>query len=269
MTMNKIKFSEGGQPVYLDDLQLLQDNDTSAMAALVKMLGNGENVFLFQKGGWDVIEQDESGVTVLIKAETFIANGEFLSWEDTNLQVPYNMIEEPVYLCINTVEADRRQFDDGQERPCRIARKVYISQDNTGAAEYYNYYELPVLSDLVKQMVGIKEPELWQQITAHFFNGYSGIIKYKDLGDCYRVRVDIRSNSKATIDGSILLFATDKTFLQYFRSSCEAYVRTGNGVIGGQLLGFEGNVRLDIQLPFDDASCPADVPVRIVFELPK
>ena len=31
MTMNRLKFNEGGQPVYVDDLETLQENDTVSM----------------------------------------------------------------------------------------------------------------------------------------------------------------------------------------------------------------------------------------------
>lgn len=271
MNMNRIKFSEGGQPVYLDDLQQLQENGISSMATLLNILGNGERAFLLQRtnGSGEFLDQDDAHITFLVKAGTVVVNGEFLSWEDTTIKVPLGMMDSPLYICIKTVEADRRQFDDGQERPCRIQKQAYISLDHTGVSDFYNYFELPALPDLLKKVVGIKESEAWQRVGATFFNGYSGTVEYKELGDCYRVRVDIRSSNTNATEGSVLLFATDKTFLQYFRSSCEAYMQTENGVLGGQLLGFEGNVHLDIQLPFDDASSPADVPVKIVFEIPK
>lgn len=47
--MNRLKFNEGGQPVYLDDLKLLQDNDEGAMSSLMEALGGGKTAFLLKK----------------------------------------------------------------------------------------------------------------------------------------------------------------------------------------------------------------------------
>lgn len=266
--MNRLKISEGGQPIYLDDLQLLQDNDIFSIKSLLQALGNGQRAFLLQPLQADFLNYDESQekTTFLVKSGTLVVDGCFLTWSDTELQV--SDWDMPMYLCVKTFDTDKRLFEDGQNRNCRTGKEVYLSLDPSGVSEYYSAFELPLFSNLIKESIGYKEA-VWQQIKVTFSNGYTGTVKFKEQSDCYRVYVDIKSNNHKALSGSLLLFYTDKTFLQYFRSPCEAFVRTENGVAGGQLYGFEGNIYLDLQLPFDDASCAADVPVKVIFELPK
>lgn len=266
--MNRLKFSEGGQPVYLDDLRLLQDNDVSAMKFLLQALGNGQKTFLLQPLKVEGLKPDESGTKTefIVKAGTAVVDGEFMAWNDTSFQIgDWNT---PIYLCIRTTNTDNRLFEDGQERNCRTSKEAYLSLDKDGATEYYPIYDLPVLFDVIKDVVGYKEP-VWRQIKVHFFNGYTGTVRFKELAECYRVWVDIKSDIYEEIEGDIMLFYTDITFLQNFRSSCIASIVSENGVQSCQLHGFEGTVRLDILLPVDDLSCAAEVPVKIVFEIPK
>lgn len=267
--MNRIKFNEGGQPVYLDDLQLLQENDISAMKELLKALGNGHNAFLLHElQTEDLIFDETLQKTVLfVKSGTLVLDGEFLTWPETKLQV--DDWETPIYLCIRTSDMDTRQFEDGQNRNCRTCKEAYLSVDHSGVNEFYSIYDIPRFQNLVKDMIGYKNTETWQMIKVEFCNYYTGTVRFKEQTECYRVWVDIKSTSYETINGSLVLFNTDKTFLQYFRSSTEAFVRTENSVSSGQLYGFEGTVYLDLQLPVDDATRPSDVPVKIVFEIPK
>lgn len=263
--MNRLKINEGGQPVYLEDLQLLQDNGISSINLLLSALGRGRSTMLFEKPTYQYTENEAGDFIIKVNQGTAFINGDFVSWRDAVVE-PQS--EDDLWLCVREIPGDKRIFDDGQQRNCIVSREGYISADPAGAAVSYKLTSLSCIADYIQELIGYKIA-VWQNIKVSFFNGYSGTVRYKELDDCYRVSVDIKSNSYKELTGSPLLFYSDKTFLQYFRSSGEAFVRTENGVAGGQLYGFEGNVYLDLQLPFDDASCAADVPVKMIFELPK
>lgn len=46
MTMNRLKFNEGGQPVYVDDLETLQENDFGMRKAMLSVMTMGSKAFL-------------------------------------------------------------------------------------------------------------------------------------------------------------------------------------------------------------------------------
>lgn len=49
--MKTLKFNEGGQPVFLDDLKTLQDNQQETSSQLMSVLGNSQKAFLMKKPG--------------------------------------------------------------------------------------------------------------------------------------------------------------------------------------------------------------------------
>lgn len=52
--MNKLKFNEGGQPTYLDDLKTLQDNHSTALESLLAGLTGGvSEAYLLQPYSFD------------------------------------------------------------------------------------------------------------------------------------------------------------------------------------------------------------------------
>lgn len=266
--MNRLKFNEGGQPVYLDDLKLLQDNDEGAMSSLMEALGGGKTAFLLKKiDVTDASADIEAGTTSFtFKSGILVVGGEFLVWPETRLSV--KTWNDPVYLCIRETDTDSRTFEDGQTRTCVKSREVYLSLDYAGVQEYYNIFDLPTFADVVKDFLGYKE-NVWKSVNVNFQNGYSGSVKYQDLTEFYRVWINIKSSNMDSISGSVWLFYSDASFLQYFQSSTKAYVQTENGILSFSLYGFEGNVRADVNLPYDDAENAGSLPVRIIFEIPK
>lgn len=264
--MNRLKFSEGGQPIYLEDLQLLQDNEKSSAGQVLSALCCGRSTMLFEKPTYQYTENEAGDFVIKVSQGTAFINGDFVSWRDAVIVGPQS--EDDLWLCVREIPGDKRTFDDGQLRSCMVSREGYISADPAGAVVSYKLNSLRCIADYIQELIGYKIA-VWKNIKVSFLNGYSGSVKYKELDDCYRVYVDIKSNNHKELSGSLYLFYTDKTFLQYFLSPCDAFVHTENGVSSGKLYGFEGNVCLDLQLPFDDATSAADVPVKMTFELPK
>lgn len=261
-----MKFNEGGQPVYLDDLRLLQDNSRAAAEQVLSAIGRGRSTMFLERPFYTYTEDDAGEFVIKVTGGSAFVNGDFVSWGET---VVHDVdLKDDLWLCIRNTDTDKRIFDDGQQRACSVCREGYISGDPTGAAEHFKLTELRDIADYIQELINYKV-SVWKDISVEFFNDYKGTVRYKDMDDCYRVQIKIKSTNYSNISGDLILFYTDQTFLQYFHSSTKASVQTENGVRGCHVYGFEGTVHLDVQLPFDDADCAAAVPVNIIFEIPK
>lgn len=264
--MNRLKFNEGGQPVYLDDLRLLQDNSKAAVDYLLSAITRGQPSLFLEQPTYRYIEDDVVGPAIEVSKGTAYLYGDFVSWDKTI--IPGIQSLGDLYLCICETDSDRRFFDDGQQRACLVYREGYISNDHVGASKYIGLSGTWDIFDYLQDAIGYK-PNQWRNVAVQFANGYKGTVRYKEMDDCYRVYINIRSTNTNAISGSIFLFSTDSPILGYFYSPRTACIQTENGVMGCSIHGFEGQVYLDVNLPFVDADCAADVPVKIIFEIPK
>ena len=266
--MKRLKFNEGGQPVFLDDLKVLQENDDNSVRTLFRALGNGENAFLLKKPEVADVSasEDDYTTTFTLKSGVIVVDGEPLSWPDTELTIPD--WETPIYLVVNREDSDSRVFEDGQSKACVTDITVTPKLDNSGAAEWYALYSLRKLEDLVKDFIGIKENS-WKNIPVTFYNGYSGDVKYQDLDFCRRVYINISSKNSSPLSGDVLLFYCDESFLHNFDSPVSTSVVTENGILSFTIGGFEGMVRASVSLPADDIDSASLLPVKTIFELPK
>lgn len=128
--MNKLKFNEGGQPVYLDDLRLLQGNDMAATRWLLNTLGATTFV-----GEEPVVDTNADG-SYTVEGGTAWVKAELLQWDDTDFSS--SEWTGTVWLCIKETDTDTRTFEDGQDRACATEKSAYLSVDNTGVSESYN-----------------------------------------------------------------------------------------------------------------------------------
>ena len=192
--MNRLKFSEGGQPVYLDDIKLIQENDITAVRAIISALSNDVEVFLLKDMSAEIVSATENGSTFIVHSGVLVVNGEFLRWEDTTVNVI--TWDDPLYACVKETENDRRVFEDGQERSCVITKEVYLSTNHDGISTFYNLFELPVFSDLIKNLIGYNT-SVWQNVDVTFYNGFSGQVKKKVVdGETY-ISINIRSSRES------------------------------------------------------------------------
>lgn len=271
--MNRLKFSEGGQPVYLEDLETLQANDAASMKQLLAALTGGESVYLLQEveGKLESVDVDKNESTFTVYAGAAMVNGELVDWGETTVTV--STWDDPLYLCLKRSETDNRVFEDGQTRACQTKVEGYISTDKSGVAESYLIWDLPVMVTLMRKALKISDEPGWTQLDVSFRNGYTGSVKWKELTDVYRYKIDIKSTNTAALTGSVNLFYAGENLPGAkggaFVTPTKAYVATENGVQGFELRGFEGMVTANVQLPFDDASTAADLPVKMIFDLPK
>lgn len=198
MNMNKIQFHEGGQPINLDDLQLLQERSTQMFKALIDALSEHAPVFLMKKPKGGVrIATGGTSTSYVIDAGTLVLDGEVLEWQETDMKV--KEWNAPVYICVRRVESDPRVFADGQTRHCRIGKEVYLSLTKDGAAEAYNLFELPILANLMLAAMGIsKDHQQWKAVkVSKWYNGYAGTIRFREAKNKYFFDVNVTSSSNS------------------------------------------------------------------------
>lgn len=191
--MNRLKFNEGGQPVYVDDLETLQENDVTSMKRLLETLTGGVKAYLLADVSAEVVsvDVDKSTTTGKIHGGVAVVDGEFVAWDEATIVL--QTWADPIYLCIKRTETDSRTFEDGQTRACAVETKGYISTDKSGATESYNINDLPVMKDLVRKAIDIADEPSYRQLNVTFRNGYTGRVMVKELSDVYRVKVDIKA----------------------------------------------------------------------------
>ncbi len=267
--MNRLKCNEGGQPVYLDDLETLQANDMQSMALLLAALTGSEGAYLLQEQKGEVA--DDEGKQMKMYGGAAVVNGEIVKWGDTTLTV--DSWDDPLYLCIRRTDADQRTFEDGQTRACATKTEGYLSTNNSGTTESYLVTSLPVMSNLVRKAIGIKEEAGYRQLKVSFMNGYSGTVAVKELTDVYRYKIDIKSTNTTTLTGSVSLFYSEETLpgarSEKFVTPTTAFVCTENGVTAFTLSCAENTVTADVELPCDDVVSASGLSVKMIFELPK
>lgn len=209
--MNRLVFSEGGQPVCLDDLKLLQELFFESMKPFLKALVKTDvfilEDYIFQNAELDE-EKGETKFTLL--SGTLVVNGDFLTWPDTDLSI--QDWSQPIYLCVKNVDSDMRLFEDGQSRNCTQSKEVYASTDSTGADQAYNLYNLHSLLDLLSSALGLGSIKENAKVT--FFNGYSGKVKVNEADNDRQLTINISTSAKSwdTSDGAIskgILFRFD------------------------------------------------------------
>lgn len=195
--MNKILFHEGGQPIQLDDLQLLQENSFSLFKALIDALSGQTPVFLIKRPGASVKVVSKDTTSYVVESGSIVVDGEVLSWPETDMQV--KAWNAPVYACIRDTESDPRVFADGQTNNCRANKSVYLSLTKDGASKAYNIFELPIFPDLLGKVIGVsKSDKDWNQLEIlGGMNGYSGEIYYKELDGVFFFNVNLTSDHEA------------------------------------------------------------------------
>ena len=268
--MNRLLFSEGGQPVCLDDLKLLQDNEQEGIKLLLSALVDTK-VFLLDKIKMDLPKRSEDGrVYFTVKAGTLVVDGELLSWNDTKFSTAD--IAGPRYLCVRDIETDSRIFEDGQSRACVKAKEAYVSLSNEGASLSYDILQLPVFADLLKTKLNIAVDKNWKDIAVTWNNGYTGSFQYQDLGNYYKCRISIKSSLRSwgetgeivgCIDDNNIPRFVSQMFLTggdddttmsefYLVNNIENLMLRGNGV--------------DFS---NDIYSPAMCPINTIFDIPK
>lgn len=214
--MNRLLFNEGGQPVCLDDLKLLQDNEQEGIKLLLSALVDTK-VFLLDKIKMELLKKSEDGKSYfIVKAGTLVVDGELLSWNDTKFST--TDVAKQKYLCVRDIETDSRIFEDGQSRACVKAKEAYVSLSNESASLSYNILQLPVFADLLKTKLNIAVDKNWKDIAVTWNNGYTGSFQCQDLGNYYKCRINIKSSLHSWDNGDGVVGCIDYNNIPQFVS---------------------------------------------------
>ena len=271
--MNRLKFNEGGQPVYLDDLETLQANSMADVATMAKALATDNETFLLRPLQMEHKGDDSVAGTIIytVKAGSAMIKGEIVSWEET--EVSLSLATDPGYLCIKRTESDSRTFEDGQTRACATSVEAWIATSVSGVQEYYNMWDLPNLVTLLRTQLSITDEPAWRNLNVVFLCGYSGTVAVQELTDAYRYKIDISSSDFTTLTGSVNLFYIKEDLpgsqSNVLITPTTAFVATENGITDFKLRCWEQTMYAEVTLPFDDVTSAAALPVKIIFELPK
>lgn len=167
--MNKIKFNSGGQPLFLEDVKLLQDNQEEIIKSLLYALCKEHNVLL-QGGEFDEVD----GGYIITGGKAFIG-GDIVVWED--LPIDESLLEDDWYLCVKEVEEDEREFGDGFNRNCRVNKVVYLSNTTSGAVGYIDLWDTKDFAEVLDGVLGhSSSPIAWHEVHIDdqlIYNGFN------------------------------------------------------------------------------------------------
>lgn len=191
--MNKIKFNSGGQPLFLEDVKLLQDNQEEAISSLLYALCKGNNVLL-QGGEIDVVDD----AYIVTGGKAFIG-GDIVTWEDFELEE--SQLDGELYLCIREIEEDEREFGDGFHRNCRVNRVVYLSDTKTGAAGYIDLWRSNDFKTALRGVMGYSDsPISWYEQEIHkelIYNGFNVEFYHLPVSGGIQIQLKISSENAA------------------------------------------------------------------------
>ncbi len=155
--MNKMLFSEGGQPLYIDDLKTLQENPTNQMSALLQALGANTSVFLLERfqGELKKLNEGDKTTTFQTKKNWLVLDGIIYEIKETTLVA--HSWNDPLYVGVRKSTSDVRTFEDGQERACRETAEAFLTFEKTEGV--FNVSELKTLFDLIAPSIVIKLSE--------------------------------------------------------------------------------------------------------------
>lgn len=221
--MNKLKFNAGGQPVYLDDLNVLQELPAEYASAILRGLLTSP-----------IIEGEIKNLKAMVHFGTENIRGYFLHFYPTQIGSRWHF--EPgcifldgeildfaggtfdlnsgnlFYVIVHNDPLNVRTLDNGSQESCGVSRYAEISATPSETLPSYPSSQLGDLMDTIALKMRAKLnilSEKWVPLRVTFFNGYSGTVEYRELTDCYRIRIDISSEEQfEDVQGDILLFGT-------------------------------------------------------------
>ena len=168
--MNKLVFSEGGQPVYLEDLKLIQDNMRELILSLFP-LTHGRS----WSGSGDAYWPDSVGLPVYATARHRNGNSDANSdwfqahklitpdgiydveetmWTEQD-QEEANANNGPYYL-LNEKVVESREFEDGQTRPVVKQCTAKIVAKCPASGTWYRMANVPCFDGMLEILLDIK-----------------------------------------------------------------------------------------------------------------
>ena len=299
--MNKVLFNTGGQPIYLDDLEVIQKLASESLPEILNLVVR--SAIPSYVGSWTSNEilgnlipmgtvstsskgffvtpfclssrNDETRKVVLqfIDGGFLCIGNDFIKYEATEIEVDYG---SPFYIIIKKDKHDNRTLDNGEQAPCQEHKYAIISNERSQIDECYSSDQFCSLTDAIYNIIKSKidvNARKWTKLNVHFLSGYGGTVEYRELTDCYRFRINIVSNNNTDISGSIPLFDTYESGWPgdiQNTISC-MFGAGGDDETYPSYISFdgEGNARLHCMSANPIEWRPLNCPVKTIFEIPK
>ncbi len=209
----KLLFSEGGQPIFLDDLQMIQDNSANQLNMLMMALGIGNEVFLFNDITANLVSVDtNTGISTIVFERNWLYANEQI-YEIPNTEFEVRSWNQHVYAHIAETNSDNRTFVNGTNHDCLKSSEALLSLQEPQVGMSWDISSLPTLFQIISPKV-LKYQEqtqaptpTWKNLSVEFRNGYTGIVQYKEFEDAYRIRINIESSRDSWDNASSTLFS--------------------------------------------------------------
>lgn len=299
--MNKVLFNNGGQPVYLDDLETIQGVASDVLPGVLKqlvrsaipaygfwtsgaVLGNlvpfgsvspGAKGF-FITPYCTISRNDDTKKAVLDFWEGgYVCIGEeLLEYAATKIEVDYG---SPFYVIVKK-DYENRTLDNGEVAACKEHKYAVISKD-ASESDCYSSADLCSLADAMYNIVfarrGVVLENSWKKLNVYFLNGYSGTVEYRETTDSYRYRINISSTDTNNKTGNIDLFdTTESGWPGGYRNSVSCLFGSGGDDESETCILRFSQERIAYLSPVDSNRTPAvwtpfNCQVKTIFEIPK
>lgn len=189
--MKEVIFSEGGMPLALDDLALMQGNSKGLFHLIIEgLVGKGNDVFTFSLPDITTFyDKENTRYVAHVKAGEAYIKGNVVSWQDTQLAVDGS--KKSIYIVVREELSDERIFEDGQSRASRKEYKVSLSASG-GGENTYDLTNMPTFKDLVSESQKTGDWEDYKR-EANFDAGYSGFFGIRNINGVIHVKLDLTS----------------------------------------------------------------------------
>ena len=270
--MNKMLFSEGGQPLYIDDLKTLQENPTNQMSALLQALGANTSAFLLERfqGELKKLNEGDKTTSFQTKKNWLVLDGIIYEIKETTLVA--HSWNDPLYVGVRKSTSDVRTFEDGQERACRETAETFLTFEKTEGG--FKVSELKTLFDLIAPMVVDRLPESEYQNVGWFLkNGYTGQTLRREESGYTLIKVNLRSDKSEWTDGPGVVFEypTTRAVVPPIMSGAIVVGVSSNNdqtqIVHVQVLSGKG--KLIGNLGASSLPSPASCPINTYFIIPK
>ena len=200
--MKKLKFNEGGQPIYLDDLATMQSSLSEALCGLVTALLTSD---------WSV----RNITTAFLSDPTKTVNSAYVSgwvyYDGDLLQytngLTYASPAPTGYLNIYSAEGDVRTMADGTTRTCSVTKYATVdSAADANALASMEWRSVPIMTELVSDVQ-------WKSDYITLQNGYTGVCRWahNSLAADVRILASLSSENTTWADSAhmVVRFSAD------------------------------------------------------------
>lgn len=226
--MNKLKFNEGGQPIYLDDLEVLQKLPTEQATGILEPIIEGSKwptyeysmgfKQLFPVGTGTLVgcfislnlasfsKNDTTRICECEFRQGYVyINGELMKYEAVTLSLSYGA---PFYVIVKTEYTEQRTLDNGEAAYCRESKRAVLSSSPSITDECYSSEIIGDLMDSIYNQTWIRIRKAARNWTTISFTGsysFTGTIKYCAMPDGYRFSISLSATSTEVIDSDLPL----------------------------------------------------------------